>query len=72
MSAATLITAAYNRMAYGKLPDWATQAQLILESGNFIATFVLSVVAGCLRFNSPMVLARAVSVTWRKANASLL
>lgn len=61
ISFATLGVADYDRYVSGAFPAWATQEDLILETCNFFITLLLALIAGALRFNSPLTLARAVS-----------
>ncbi|KAL1409872.1 hypothetical protein Q8F55_003871 [Vanrija albida] len=59
VSFTTLMTAAYTRVADGQLPVWATAPVLALESTNAAITLLLASIAGLLRFNAPITIARA-------------
>lgn len=50
---------AYVRFLYGSKPNWANPAEIVLEATTGVISFFLAMIAGGLRFNSPLTLARA-------------
>ncbi|CAK9786601.1 putative ATP-binding cassette transporter protein YOR1 [Cutaneotrichosporon oleaginosum] len=52
----------YVRYVYGTRPEWATPSEIVLEATTGAISLLLALVAGSLRFNSPMTLAMADGV----------
>lgn len=58
-SAGSFLEIVYVRFAFGKMPGWATRAELVIEATNGVTALLLAIVAGGLRYNSPLTLAKA-------------
>lgn len=58
-SAGSFLEVMYVRFAYRSMPGWATPAELVIEATNGVVSLILALLAGALRFNSPLTLANA-------------
>ncbi len=63
-AALAFLDVAYVRIVYGSKPEWATSSEIVLEATTGIISFILALVAGGLRYNSPLTLAKANGLSY--------